>query len=1018
MAERKKRRSKDETISMEPVSQDRASRGGAGKRQSASTTRGRNGSAQRGGTASSASTRSSSAQKRGSSGTSRRGGSDRGRGESRGAGRRSASGRGSERSRTRGGTRQKESSRSGGGKARQEEREERREERRERAELEVRQIVAGVVLLALGIFLAASLPTDLGGVLGTKIGDTFRGLFGAGGYVLPYLLIFYAVLIFIRRAAPFRPVNIILTAVLFLMIDLINAGRFVTLKYDTHSVAEVYRLGMDLRNGGVFGMYVGGILQRLTGTLGLYLIAVAVIAICLLLVLNSPLSRLVESLREARRARREAAEADAIASARTELPPAPGRDRLPAQQRGAEDPPAGSREAGERPFASREDAAAEAEQPQRGSRARSPQQSEEQLTLWSEPEKDRQEARRAEPSPRHMSLTEREKLHEKETAQAELQQRRRNIIDLVQTEFGSGGGASPASADAASKFTAVGDDPGRSTAGANGWTGGSAFGGAAGSAGAGARADNGAAGGTASAAGRRAPDHTLELGGASVATRASETERSDGDVVVTAPRRRRYRLPSLDLLDPPSQDNGAGLQKRELADRAALLEQTLASFHVDARVVNVITGPSVTRYEIEPARGVKVQRITALADDIALNMRARSIRIEAPIPGKAAVGIEIANESRRMVSFREIVGSREFRNHKSKLAFTLGRDIGGKPVVADLARMPHLLIAGATGSGKSVCINTIIASILYKARPEEVKLVLIDPKMVELGSYNGIPHLLIPVVTDASKAAAALNWAVAEMTDRYKKFARTGVRKISEYNALMKERGEREEILSQVVIIIDELADLMMVASSQVEDSICRLAQLARAAGMHLVIATQRPSVDVITGLIKANVPSRIAFMVTSQVDSRTIIDMPGAEKLVGNGDMLFKPQDLNKPKRIQGPFINDDEIARLIDYVRGQSGDAEYSEEILDQIEHGSGRDGAEDEDELMSDAVDTVIAAGHASVSMLQRRFRIGYNRAARIIEAMEQRGIVGPQDGSRPRQVLLTEAEWQQRKGQEQA
>jgi len=340
------------------------------------------------------------------------------------------------------------------------------------------------------------------------------------------------------------------------------------------------------------------------------------------------------------------------------------------------------------------------------------------------------------------------------------------------------------------------------------------------------------------------------------------------------------------------------------------------------------------------------------------------------------------------------------------LAFAVGRDIGGKPVVADLGKMPHLLIAGATGSGKSVCINTIIGSILYKARPEEVKLVLIDPKMVELGNYNGIPHLLIPVVTDSTKAAAALNWAVAEMSDRYKKFAKAGVREIGAYNKQKKLEDEKDEILPQIVIIIDELADLMMVASSQVEDAICRLAQLARAAGMHLIVATQRPSVDVITGLIKANVPSRIAFMVSSQIDSRTIIDMPGAEKLVGNGDMLFKPQDLNKPKRIQGPFIDDGEVEKLIEYIKGQSDEPEYNDEVIQHIEKENSYSAEEEEDELLGEAVHTVVNAGQASVSMLQRRFRIGYNRAARIIDMMEARGIIGPPDGSRPRQVLMSE------------
>ena len=382
--------------------------------------------------------------------------------------------------------------------------------------------------------------------------------------------------------------------------------------------------------------------------------------------------------------------------------------------------------------------------------------------------------------------------------------------------------------------------------------------------------------------------------------------------------------------------------------------------------------------------------------------------MEAPIPGKAAVGIEVENESREMVTIGEIIDSKEFKQDPSKLAFAVGRDIGGVPVIANLAKMPHLLIAGATGSGKSVCINTIIASILYRAKPDEVKLLLIDPKMVELGNYNGIPHLLIPVVTDSAKAASALNWAVAEMTDRYKKFAANGVRDIKSYNALMKKEGKEDEVLPLIVIIIDELADLMMVASSQVEDAICRLAQLARAAGMHLIVATQRPSVDVVTGLIKANIPSRIAFMVSSQVDSRTIIDMPGAEKLVGNGDMLYKPQDLDKPLRVQGPFISDDEVKNIIEYVKSQGEEANYSDEVINKVEKGNINSGNDKEDDLMDDAILTVVSAQQASISMLQRRFRIGFNRAARIIEDMESRGIIGPSDGGK-RSVLITEEEW---------
>jgi DNA segregation ATPase FtsK/SpoIIIE-like protein len=475
-----------------------------------------------------------------------------------------------------------------------------------------------------------------------------------------------------------------------------------------------------------------------------------------------------------------------------------------------------------------------------------------------------------------------------------------------------------------------------------------------------------------------------------------------------------YRKPSLDLLTMPELPSTDGLNQ-QLRQKARILEETLESFHVDAHVVQVTQGPAVTRYEIQPGPGVKVSKIVGLSDDIALNLRAKSIRIEAPIPGKAAVGIEVENEHIQMVRIREIIGSREFREAKSKISFAVGKDIAGNAIVADLKGMPHLLIAGATGSGKSVCINSIITSILYKASPDEVKLVLIDPKVVELGNYNGIPHLLIPVVTDPGKAAAALNWAVSEMTDRYKKFADENVRDLKTYNEKMKAQDREDEKMPQVVIIIDELADLMMAAPNQVEESICRLAQLARAAGMHLIVATQRPSVDIITGLIKANIPSRIAFAVSSQFDSRTILDMNGAEKLVGKGDMLFNPQGSGKPLRVQGTFISDEEINRVIDFVKAQNPqeEAAYNEKVIQDIEQKSVPGNDDSADELLPDAISCVVHAEKASTSMLQRHFRIGYNRAARIMDEMEERGIVSPQDGSHPRQVLISEDELEQMK-----
>lgn len=439
------------------------------------------------------------------------------------------------------------------------------------------------------------------------------------------------------------------------------------------------------------------------------------------------------------------------------------------------------------------------------------------------------------------------------------------------------------------------------------------------------------------------------------------------------------------------------------------LIDTLASFGVGAKVLDVSKGPTVTRYELQPNAGVKVSKIINLADDIALNLAATGVRIEAPIPGKAAVGIEIPNKKNVPVFLRDVVESEAFQNYPSKLAFAVGKDIAGNVVVGDIAKMPHLLIAGATGSGKSVCINTLIVSILYKASPAEVRLLMVDPKVVELGIYNGIPHLLIPVVTDPKKAAGALSWAVIEMTTRYRLFAENNVRDLSGYNELMKERVEGET-LPQIVIIIDELADLMMVAPNEVEDSICRLAQMARAAGMHLVIATQRPSVNVITGVIKANIPSRISFAVSSQIDSRTILDMAGAEKLLGRGDMLFYPIGQPKPLRVQGSFISDKEVDKIVTHIKSLQS-AEYDEEILQKIDNQNETPklDASGDDELLPQAIDMVLEMGQASASLIQRKFKVGYSRAARILDQMESWGVVGASDGSKPRQILITKQEW---------
>ena len=483
--------------------------------------------------------------------------------------------------------------------------------------------------------------------------------------------------------------------------------------------------------------------------------------------------------------------------------------------------------------------------------------------------------------------------------------------------------------------------------------------------------------------------------------------------------KKEYVFPPLDLLSKPKSNPAVG-RDQELRETAAKLQQTLHNFGVGVRVTNVSCGPSVTRYELTPDQGVKVSRIVNLSDDIKLNLAAADIRIEAPIPGKAAVGIEVPNKTNSPVPLRELLETKEFKEHPSSLAFAAGKDIAGKPVVADIARMPHLLIAGATGSGKSVCINTIIMSLLYKAKPEDVKLIMIDPKVVELSVYNGIPHLLIPVVTDPKKASGALNWAVAEMTGRYQKFAEYNVRDLKGYNKKVEAikdipDKDKPEKMPQIVIIVDELADLMMVAPGEVEDAICRLAQLARAAGIHLIIATQRPSVNVITGLIKANMPSRIAFSVSSGVDSRTIIDMVGAEKLLGKGDMLFYPQGYQKPARVQGAFVSDTEVSDVVEFLTSENGVSQGSADIESKITQaqsmGCGDSSGESEiDEYFEKAGRFIIEKDKASIGMLQRLLKIGFNRAARIMDQLADAGIVGPEEGTKPRKILMSMEEFE--------
>ena len=507
---------------------------------------------------------------------------------------------------------------------------------------------------------------------------------------------------------------------------------------------------------------------------------------------------------------------------------------------------------------------------------------------------------------------------------------------------------------------------------------------------------------------------------------AAEMERVAAAVAADeAKPKKAYHFPPMNLLKRGNKTSGES--DAHLRETAMKLQQILQNFGVSVTVTNVSCGPAVTRYELQPEMGVKVSKIVGLTDDIKLNLAAADIRIEAPIPGKAAVGIEVPNKENSAVMLRDLLETAEFKNSQSKISFAAGKDIAGKVVVADIAKMPHLLIAGATGSGKSVCINTLIMSILYKASPEEVKLIMIDPKVVELSVYNGIPHLMIPVVTDPKKAAGALNWAVAEMMRRYQAFAEQNIRDMKGYNEKAASSpaidGEELKMMPQIVIIVDELADLMMVAPGDVEEAICRLAQLARAAGIHLVVATQRPSVNVITGLIKANMPSRIAFSVSSGVDSRTIIDMNGAEKLLGKGDMLFYPSGYQKPARVQGAFVTDKEVQSVVEYLKNHNGDADYDNEIVQHVNtseigigQGLGAGSEENErDMYFTEAGRLIIDKDKASIGMLQRTFKIGFNRAARIMDQLCEAGVVGGEEGTKTRKVLMSKEEFEQYMGE---
>lgn len=805
----------------------------------------------------------------------------------------------------------------------------------------------GIIFLAVGIFLVITTQLNTTGTFGNAIHSLVFGLFGLMAYALPYYFIALALCLFLRKMQHINGRTTFFSFLIFVMLCILNSYRYLdetNIQLSISAIGDFFDGGIQLRNGGVFGMWLGGLIVKLLGKPGLIIFAVAVIAISVLLVADTPISKYLGKKREQREEKtilREMLTEKREAQAKT-VPEESGVPIITPSHSvpQVKDPLAFPMEEGAR-----------------------------------------------------------------QNFMQNLEGADFGESIVTNTGFGldggnasgaglglglSGGFASPENAAAAPNpfmddFMSV-DSVTTEPMGLN------------------AEPEKVSALSTPAAT-----ENIKEIRKENTPTALDNTEmalQAEENLAKKIPAT-SYVFPPVDLMKKPRAKQ-MQMNEHQLQQKAALLENTLQNFHVDARVLNVTQGSSVTRYEVQPAVGVKVSSITKLADDIALNLRAKSIRIEAPIPGKAAVGIEVENEKPDMVSIRELIDSKEFRNASSKISFAVGKDISGRNVIANLKEMPHLLIAGATGSGKSVCINTIITSLLYKASPDEVKLILIDPKVVELGNYNGIPHLLVPVVTDPKKAAAALNWAVNEMTQRYKFFAEESVKDLDSYNELMRANQEPDKVLPKIVIIIDELADLMMVAPSQVEESICRLAQLARAAGMHLIVATQRPSVDVVTGLIKANIPSRIAFSVSSQVDSRTILDVGGAEKLLGKGDMLYSPVGENKPLRIQGPYISDSETARIIDFVKKQ-GESTYDESVVQTIETPEKSQYGEVSDELTEDAIAFILKQKKASVSMLQRRFRIGYNRAASIIDEIEARGIISPADGSKPRQVLYTEEEY---------
>ena len=874
----------------------------------------------------------------------------------------------------------------------------------------------GIILIAFGAFLALAFFTDAAGTIGHFIRTVFTGLFGGAAKIFFVYIIWMGVNTFLERARgekgwkPMVLFSLMVFSSVFITLCMEYTGWFTQSFVKT--IQEMFLYGVDGYGGGVIGSGLCRILYRFLGW-GTWIVTLAVMIILLVILTETSLEKIMKKIATIIKNRAEAAreglsrEIDMEEAGEQEALEEEVEEIKVPKKRGKrkkdEEPSVGFEEQIKTPnndyfdlYFSSEDTKVIKDAAHIEKQSTEEKETKDRFSFSDEDLKKMglytsDITIESEASP-EVAVTEEDKPFEK-----------RSIV--FPKEEGERDGILTTLPDEEGKYHTKGEEPEfeppslvQIKEAADPFTR--------------AAIDSGVPLDEAVAAGKRLTKEEAEAAQNMVADAAKES--------IEATRLLNYKLPPISLLSKPKAMAKTKSEiKEELELKANKLLETLSSFKVDAKILNITQGPTVTRFELQPGFGVKVSKITHLADDIALSLAAPGVRIEAPIPGKSAIGIEIPNEKAAPVPIREVIDTEKFKDFNSKTAFALGKDISGNCIVADIAQFPHILIAGATGSGKSVCINSLIASILYKAKPNEVKMIMIDPKMVELGVYNGIPHLLIPVVTDPKHAAGALNWAVTEMKNRYKLLKDNKVRNIQGFNALMEEVGTPELKMPEIVIIIDELADLMLAAKSDVEDAINSLAALARAAGMYLVIATQRPSVDVITGVIKANVPSRISFAVSSQIDSRTILDAQGAEKLLGKGDMLYAPRGAAKPIRIQGNFLSDTEIESIIDYIKNQY-EANYDESILEHIEReqdaksaaaedDDSRRGDGEHDELFYKATEMFVDAGQGSVAMLQRRFKIGYQRAARLIDQLEEAKILGPFEGSKPRQVLISRQEF---------